>query len=83
MELTNQEKINILLEQLQLPDEHQVYFENASLKRLDVFKQKKLWHFHIEINQTVNIAKDTNINICLNINKPLFFSFFFITLFAS
>ena len=50
MELTNQEKINILLEQLQLPDEHQVYFENASLKRLDVFKQKKLWHFHIEIN---------------------------------
>ncbi|GEN30463.1 DNA polymerase-3 subunit alpha (Gram-positive type) [Cerasibacillus quisquiliarum] len=51
MSISNNDKMKILLEQIDLSHLEQTYFKHSKLKRLDVFKQKKLWHFHIEIER--------------------------------
>ena len=49
MSISNNDKMKILLEQIDLSHLEQPYFQEAKLKQLDVFKQEKVWHFHIEI----------------------------------
>ncbi|HLR42197.1 MAG TPA: PolC-type DNA polymerase III, partial [Pseudogracilibacillus sp.] len=54
MDLTKREKMKILLEQLQLPDDMIAnHFEQSALNKLVVHKNDKLWHFYIEVNETL------------------------------
>ncbi|ARI77472.1 PolC-type DNA polymerase III [Halobacillus mangrovi] len=47
MGVSNQEKMHYLLEQIQFPqDLIEPHFKDSSMKKLIVFKEKKLWHFH-------------------------------------
>ncbi|WP_027963226.1 PolC-type DNA polymerase III [Halalkalibacillus halophilus] len=48
MDLNKQEKMNLLLQQIQLPDELvQEHFANTLLTKLTVLKEVKTWKFHI------------------------------------
>lgn len=54
MDLSNREKMEILLEQLQIPDDFvNVHFTNSNLKKLIVHKQAKIWHFLIEVENVL------------------------------
>src|SRR5699024_11611790 len=54
MDLTKREKMKILLEQLQLIDDMIAnHFEQSALNKLVVHKNDKLWHFYIEVNETL------------------------------
>jgi len=54
MHISKQEKMNVLLEQINLP-QHVVhkYFQNSYLERLDVYKTSKKWHFHIHVEKVL------------------------------
>ncbi|SET40613.1 DNA polymerase-3 subunit alpha [Salinibacillus kushneri] len=50
MTVTNREKMDILLEQIQLPNDIiNTYFQEASLEKLTVFKKEKKWRFTFHI----------------------------------
>lgn len=50
MEISKREKINILLEQIHMPKEYvDTHFNESLLERLEVYKQRKTWHFHIQV----------------------------------
>src|SRR5690625_3265023 len=54
MSLSNHEKMDILLNQLQLPDEViEGPFRNSELHKVNVYKSKKLWHFHLKVENTL------------------------------
>ncbi|MBO1003771.1 PolC-type DNA polymerase III [Pseudogracilibacillus auburnensis] len=54
MSLSNQAKMEILLKQLQLPAEIiETHFKDSKITKLIVFKQEKIWHFHIEVQQVL------------------------------
>src|SRR5699024_2317936 len=42
------------LEQLQLPDQiKETYFKSSEIKKLAVYKQKKIWHFYIQLESVL------------------------------
>ncbi|HLS06913.1 MAG TPA: exonuclease domain-containing protein, partial [Bacillota bacterium] len=48
MDLSKQEKLLLLLKQINFPEETiNKYFTESYLERLDVYQQTKTWHFHI------------------------------------
>src|SRR5690625_1146931 len=50
MEISKQEKINVLLEQIHMPNEYvDTHFKDSLLERLAVYKQRGVWHFHIRV----------------------------------
>src|SRR5699024_10842333 len=50
MEISKREKINILLKQIHMPKECvDTHFNDSLLERLEVYKQRKTWHFHIQV----------------------------------
>ncbi|GGA62737.1 PolC-type DNA polymerase III [Ornithinibacillus halotolerans] len=50
MDISKNEKLNLLLNQIELPKEYvNQYFVNSLLLKLDIFKQQKQWNFHIEL----------------------------------
>lgn len=52
MSLSSQEKMAILLEQIQLPEEWKdTYFNNSSLEQVVVYKKEQCWHFHISLEK--------------------------------
>ncbi|GGJ92722.1 DNA polymerase III PolC-type [Lentibacillus kapialis] len=52
MDISKQEKMNLLLEQLGISNEQTSrYFMDSELVKLEVHKQTKTWHFHIRLNQ--------------------------------
>jgi len=52
MDLSKREKMNILLNQLQLDSASiETYFQNAILEKLEVFKKTKVWRFHIKLEK--------------------------------
>lgn len=52
MNISKQEKMKVLLKQLNLPDHLQTeYFQDSILSKLEVYKQAKTWHFHIEVQK--------------------------------
>src|SRR5699024_11642884 len=54
MSLSNHEKMDILLNQLQLPDEViEGPFRNSELHKVIVYKSRKLWHFHLKVENTL------------------------------
>lgn len=56
MDLSKTEKMSVLLKQLQLSeDDITNYFESSQLVRLEVYKELKKWHFHIQIEKMLPI----------------------------
>jgi DNA polymerase-3 subunit alpha (Gram-positive type) len=54
MRISEVEKMNVLLEQLQIPENYrQDYFRDSRLKKLKVYKQSKTWHFDIAVKQVL------------------------------
>ncbi|MCP8616487.1 PolC-type DNA polymerase III [Salirhabdus salicampi] len=52
MNVTNREKMKILLEQLGLPDDMvQAYFQESTLEKLTVYTKEKKWHFTFSFPQ--------------------------------
>src|SRR5690625_1082190 len=47
--MTNQNKISVLLKQIDLPTDLHHYFTNSELKGVVVYRQKKRWEFYIHI----------------------------------
>jgi DNA polymerase-3 subunit alpha (Gram-positive type) len=49
--MSGQEKIAVLLNQIQLPEEiKKEYFTGSVLDKLMIYKQEKCWHFHIKLH---------------------------------
>lgn len=56
MEISKREKVNILLNQIQMPEEHIAsHFQDSLLEKLDVYKQTKIWNFHIRTKNILPI----------------------------
>ena len=54
MSISNEEKMELLLKQIDLPEDlREAYFEQSALEKVVVYKQKKLWHLHIKINKVL------------------------------
>ncbi|MBO8155199.1 MAG: PolC-type DNA polymerase III [Bacillaceae bacterium] len=53
MNVSHEEKMKILLDQLQLTDDMTNYFEQARLEKLTVYSQDKKWHFHISVPKSL------------------------------
>ena len=54
MAISSQEKMELLLQQIELPESLlQPYFQNSKLEKVVVYKQQKLWHLHIKINKVL------------------------------
>ena len=52
MSLSSYEKMGVLLNQLEIPQEIiDAQFKNSELHKVIVFKSKKLWHFHINVDE--------------------------------
>lgn len=52
MDISKQEKMNLLLQQLEIPENYiEDYFIESQLIKLEVHKQSKKWHFHIGVQQ--------------------------------
>ncbi|MFB1049537.1 PolC-type DNA polymerase III [Paraliobacillus sp. JSM ZJ581] len=49
MAISSNEKMNLLLEQIQLADTDKTFFNGSTLTKLEVFRKEKQWHFHITI----------------------------------
>src|SRR5699024_9681656 len=66
MNISKQEKMNVLLEQIQMPTEDiEQYFKEGILDKLEVYKQSKTWHFHIQTKNLlpVNIYRLLNMKL--------------------
>lgn len=56
MDISKQEKMNLLLKQLEIPTDYIAdYFSGSFLDKLEVFKQTKTWHFHIHVERVLPI----------------------------
>lgn len=52
MDISKIEKMNLLLKQLQIPEEYiENYFQESYLEKLEVYKRTKTWHFHVHIKK--------------------------------
>ncbi|MGM8364102.1 PolC-type DNA polymerase III [Virgibacillus sp. W0181] len=50
MNISKQEKMNVLLQQLQMPEDIvNTYFKQSMLEKLEIFKQTKTWIFHLRV----------------------------------
>lgn len=54
MNISKSEKMNVLLRQLQIPqDIIDVYFQHSMLEKVHVHKKSKLWHFYIQVEKVL------------------------------
>ncbi|WP_100010929.1 PolC-type DNA polymerase III [Lentibacillus sediminis] len=54
MDISKKEKMDLLLKQLQVPEEYvQEYFQDSYLDKLQVYKKSKTWHFHLHVKQVL------------------------------
>ncbi|MBY7143634.1 PolC-type DNA polymerase III [Virgibacillus sp. NKC19-3] len=54
MDISKREKMNVLLSQLQMPEEYSNdYFLESYLDKLEVYKQTRTWHFHIHVKRVL------------------------------
>ncbi|WP_138414767.1 PolC-type DNA polymerase III [Aquibacillus sediminis] len=54
MDISNNKKLKLLLQQIEMPEEYiQDYFEDGALAKLEVFTQNKEWHFHINLSKVL------------------------------
>src|SRR5690625_5379723 len=48
MDISTQEKMGLLLKQIQMPEEYiNTYFQDSKLLKLEVYKQTKTWSFYL------------------------------------
>ncbi|SES76098.1 DNA polymerase III catalytic subunit, PolC type [Oceanobacillus limi] len=56
MDNSKQERMSILLQQIQMNmDQVNQFFENSLLERLDVYKNEKKWHFHVQVSRVLPV----------------------------
>lgn len=54
MDISKQEKMNLLLKQIQITDEQMLnYFSNSYLEKLEVYKKSKTWHFYVHLTHVL------------------------------
>lgn len=54
MSISKQEKMKLLLEQIQLSETSiQTYFASSYLEKVEVYKQEKKWHFYIHLEDVL------------------------------
>ncbi|WP_026906154.1 PolC-type DNA polymerase III [Paucisalibacillus globulus] len=54
MDISKKEKMNLLLQQIEMPTEHvQQYFQESTLEKLEIYKQQKLWHFSVNVEKVL------------------------------
>lgn len=53
MSTSNQDKLKILLRQIELPQNLHTYFETGELKKVIVYQQEKRWVFHIQLDKAL------------------------------
>ncbi|WP_085992385.1 PolC-type DNA polymerase III [Oceanobacillus senegalensis] len=54
MDLSKKEKMDVLLKQIQLPeDEASKYFSDSYIEKVEVYKKEQKWHFFIHMNQVL------------------------------
>ncbi|WP_077621933.1 PolC-type DNA polymerase III [Sediminibacillus massiliensis] len=50
MDISGKEKMDLLLKQIDMPDEIvEQHFNNSYISKLEVYTQDKLWHFHVNL----------------------------------
>ncbi|WP_099158132.1 PolC-type DNA polymerase III [Virgibacillus ndiopensis] len=55
MAISENEKMNLLLTQLHMPEESLGYFQDSQLTKLEVIKTTQTWHFHIQVKRVLPI----------------------------
>ncbi|TRM12430.1 PolC-type DNA polymerase III [Lentibacillus cibarius] len=56
MDISMSEKMGLLLKQLDMPESHvNSCFSESRLLKLEVHKQTKIWHFHIQVKQVLPV----------------------------
>src|SRR5690625_4394694 len=56
MDISKQEKMKVLLEQIEISEEDvEQYFQGSLLSKLEVYKQSKTWHFHIQTKHVLPV----------------------------
>ncbi|TQS75525.1 PolC-type DNA polymerase III [Ornithinibacillus gellani] len=56
MNISKSDKLHHLLTQLEMSeDDMHTYFKDAYLDKLEVYRQQKLWHFHLTVQQVLPI----------------------------
>jgi DNA polymerase-3 subunit alpha (Gram-positive type) len=56
MDISKQEKMNLLLKQLQMPESDIAdHFAESYLNKLEVYKQTKTWHFHVHLKNVLPV----------------------------
>jgi len=54
MDISKKEKMNLLLKQIEMPTDYvQEFFQESSLDKLEIYKQKKSWHFNIIVEKVL------------------------------
>ncbi|MDC3414105.1 PolC-type DNA polymerase III [Aquibacillus sp. 3ASR75-11] len=54
MDISQHEKMQLLLQQIEMPEEMvSKYFHESKLQKLEVFKIEKAWHFHIQLTNVL------------------------------
>ncbi|MUK89879.1 PolC-type DNA polymerase III [Ornithinibacillus sp. L9] len=57
MDILKREKMDILLQQVQMnADQIETFFKDSLLERLVVYKNEKRWHFYIQVNSVLPVA---------------------------
>lgn len=56
MDISKEEKLQLLLKQLQLSEDViEKYFQSSELDKLEVYKKTKTWHFHIKLKHILPV----------------------------
>ena len=63
MDVSRQEKLTILLDQIQLPTDMKEDFVDAELRKLQIYKKSKIWHFHVEVKDVLPVTTYQVLNI--------------------
>ncbi|WP_079709482.1 PolC-type DNA polymerase III [Paraliobacillus ryukyuensis] len=54
MTISNNEKMDLLLKQINLSEsDKEAYFRDSKLTKLEVYKKEKKWHFHIQVQKVL------------------------------
>lgn len=54
MNTTNKERFELLMKQIGIPDDMKnKYFQNGSIEKLEVYRQSKIWQFHLLIENVL------------------------------
>src|SRR5690625_2175957 len=57
MDISQQEKMGLLLKQIQMPEEYiESYFQDSKLVKLEVFKQSKTWSLHVGLKSLLPLS---------------------------